>query len=264
MTVVDQGVMNCTATRADESSRLRKADLHVHSCHDGWGDGNQTVAELFRYVQEETDLSLFAITDHDSVAAAYEGRELHTCGQYRFDFLPGVEVTTLSGHLLCYFPGEIVDVPSLRPLWWTVRYVHKHNGICVAAHPIYPPWFWRTLLRDLGKDEHHLDGVEVINGSVKSVRAQTQLQAVGELLTRKTALVGNSDAHDQRAIGSAYTTFPGCTVEEYLAALRSGTVQAHRGHQATIPTHARWFTRRRAMTRPGWVRNLYRQVISRR
>ena len=48
-----------------------KADLHAHTCHDGWGDGNQTVERLLRYVEEKTDLDLFAITDHDSTDAAH-------------------------------------------------------------------------------------------------------------------------------------------------------------------------------------------------
>src|SRR5438105_3570115 len=129
---------------------MGKADLHAHSCHDSWGDGNQDVAELFRYVQEQTDLDLFAITDHDSTDAARAGIELHRRGGYRFDFLPGVEVTNQAGHLLCYFPSrEVHDIPSLRPFWWTVRYARERGAICIAAHPVYPPWLAVTIRRGL-------------------------------------------------------------------------------------------------------------------
>ena len=97
--------------------------MHSHTCHDAWGDGNQTVETLLRYVEENTDLDLFAITDHDSTDAARAAWRLHRKGGYRFGFIPGVEVTNQSGHLLCYFPeGNIVEVPSLRPFWSTVRY----------------------------------------------------------------------------------------------------------------------------------------------
>src|SRR5579863_5472431 len=88
---------------------LSKADLHIHTCHDGWGDGNDTVEEIFDFVESQTDLDLIALTDHDSTEASREGRSIHSAGRYRFEFLPGCEVTTTSGHLICYFPGEIHD-----------------------------------------------------------------------------------------------------------------------------------------------------------
>src|SRR5579872_6136844 len=129
---------------------MGKADLHAHTCHDAWGDGNQGVRELFRYVEEETDLNVFGITDHDSIDAARAGWQLHRSGSYRFGFLPGVEVTNRAGHLLCYFPeGNIVDVPSFRQFWWTVRFVQERGGICIPAHPVYPPWLAGIIARGL-------------------------------------------------------------------------------------------------------------------
>src|SRR5579864_6198931 len=116
---------------------MGKADLHVHTCHDSWGDGNQTVAKLFRYVEEDTDLDVFGISDHDSADAARAGWEHYRSGSFRFAYLPGVEVTNRAGHLLCYFPaGNVVDIPSFRPFWWTVRYAQERGAICIAAHPI--------------------------------------------------------------------------------------------------------------------------------
>lgn len=236
-----------------------RADLHAHSRHDRWGDGNQTVEELLRYVEEQTNLDIFAITDHDSTDAARAAREEHGRGTYRFAFLPGVEVTNTAGHLLCYFPGEIFDVPSLRSFWWTVQYVHERGGICIPAHPIYPPWLRATLLRDLGRPGLQVDAVEAENGGI-SPRAQWRLRALGEKLQGKVALVGNSDAHHRIAIGSVYTVFPGSTIEDYLAALTAGTTRPCRATDIDIPRGARLFSWRRSMTRPGWVRNLYRQM----
>lgn len=239
---------------------MGRADLHAHSAHDAWGDGNQSVARLFAYVESETDLDLFAITDHDSTDAAREGRELHARGTYRFDFLPGVEITNQSGHLLCYFPGDIFDVPSLRPFWWTVRYVHDRGGICVPAHAVYPPWLKHTLLRHVGNRGYQLDGVEVVNGGI-GPRAQTRLDALAASLAGRVARVGNSDAHHESAISSVYTEFPGRSVADYVRALRDKTTIPHRRARVDMPREARAFTRRRSMTRPGWVRNLYRQAI---
>lgn len=240
---------------------MGKADLHAHTCHDSWGDGNQTVEELFRYVAEETDLDLFAITDHDSTDAARAAWDLYQRRGYRFGFLPGVEVTNQAGHLLCYFPdGNIVDIPSLRPFWWTVRYAHRHGAICVAAHPVYPPWLATTIVRGIEQGQV-LDGVEVINAGI-SEGAQGKLDGVAQRLASLVALLGNSDAHDRRAIGAAYTRFPGSTVDDFRHALVERATEPVFVDWPEIDPAARRFTTRRSMTRPGWVRNLWREVQS--
>lgn len=236
-----------------------KADLHAHTCHDSWGDGNQTVEDLFRYVEDETDLDLFAITDHDSTDAAQAGWDRYQRGSYRFGFLPGVEVTNQAGHLLCYFPdGNIVDIPSLRPFWWTVRYAHQHGAICVAAHPVYPPWIAATIERGLASGER-LDGIEAINAGIGE-GAQRKLNGIAARLGERVAIVGNSDAHDASAIGAASTSFPGRTVGDYLKALQGRTTEPVFSHRPEIAREARRFTTRRSMTRPGWVRNLWREM----
>lgn len=238
---------------------MGKADLHAHTCHDGWGDGNQRVEDLFRWVDEQTDLDLFAITDHDSTAAGRAGLALHRRGGYRFGFLPGVEVTNQAGHLLCYFPsGEIHDIPSLRPFWWTVRYAQERGAICIAAHALYPPWLPLVIRRGLARG-WRLDGFESVNAGI-SERAQRKLGAIAATLAPHLALVGNSDAHDQSAVEAAYTEFPGSTAGDFLAALRQRQTLPVFTARPHIPEEARRFTARRSMTRPGWVRNLWREL----
>src|SRR5947209_8923068 len=169
------------------------ADLHAHTCHDAWGDGNQDVYDLLRYVEEKTDLDIVAITDHDSTTAARAAWDLFRRGGYRFSFLPGVEVTNRAGHLLCYFPsGEITDIPSLRPFWWTVRYAQQRGAICVAAHPVYPPWLATTMTQGL-KRGRRLDALEAVNCSI-SAEAQGKLDEIARRLAPEVALVANSDA----------------------------------------------------------------------
>lgn len=238
---------------------MGKADLHLHSCHDAWGDGNDSVPDILAYVQEETDLDLLAITDHDSTEGGRAARELHAAGSYRFDFLPGTEVTTRAGHLLCYFPNEVVDVPSLRSLSWTTRFVHEHGGFCVLAHPVYPPWLRRSLIYPHSRTIHMVEAIEVVNAGL-STGAQAKLDGMAAGLKGRAPLVGNSDAHHKAAIASAYTEFPGRSVADYLTALGRKTTRAARGQRVSMPPDARAFTRRRSMTRPGWVRNVYREV----
>jgi predicted metal-dependent phosphoesterase TrpH len=243
---------------ADES-RLGKADLHMHSRHDSWGDGNSTVREIFEYVESSTDLDLIALTDHDSTAASREGQLLHRRKVYRFGFVPGVETTTTSGHLLCYFPDEIVDVPSLRSLETTARFVHQHGGFCVLAHPVYPPWTRRACLNPQSRILGLVDGVEVINGGL-SPAAQAKLDVIGAALTDRIGLMGNSDAHHDRAIGSSLTTFPGRTVQDLLVALQDRKTRPTHSERVNMPRGARLFTTRRSMTKPGWVRNVYQEL----
>ena len=238
---------------------MGKADLHAHTCHDRWGDGNQSVEDLFRYVEEHTDLDVFAITDHDSGDAARAGWEIHRRGSYRFHYVPGVEVTNQAGHLLCYFPdGSVPQIPALRPFWWTVRYVQERGGICVAAHAVYPPWLTRVIHRGLA-DGGRIDGIEAINGGI-GTRARERLSVLARQFESKVGLVGNSDAHDQIAVGCAYTSFPGSTVDDFIRALRACQTEPVFVKQPEIESAARAFTRRRSMTHPSWVRNLWHQV----
>ncbi len=238
---------------------MGKADLHAHTCHDDWGDGNQTVDRLLRYVEERTDLDLFAITDHDSTDAARAAWVVHQRGGYRFDFIPGVEVTNQSGHLLCYFPtGNIVDVPSLRPFWTTVQFVHDRGGVCIPAHPVYPPWLTPSIVRAV-KRGVGLDGVEVVNAGI-SATAQERLDDLAPQFSPWVALVGNSDAHDQDAIGSAFTRYPGRGTDDFLHALYARRTEAVFVERLPMRREARAFTTRRSLTRPGWVRNVWREI----
>jgi PHP-associated len=238
--------------------KLGKADLHVHTCHDGWGDGNDTVLELFDFVEHHTDLDLFAITDHDSTDASRRGLDIHRSGNYRFDFLPGTEVTTTSGHLICYFPGEIVEVPSLRSLRSTVEFVHAHDGVCVMAHPVYPSWIRRRITTASSEELRFLDGVEIVNGGL-SAKTQAKLDVVSCLIDDRIGVVGNSDAHHHSHIATVYTEFPGSSKADYLAALSNRLTRPVRRERPDLPGSARRFTFRRSMTRPGWVRNFYRE-----
>lgn len=235
---------------------MGKADLHAHTCHDGWSDGNHFIEEIFRYVQEDTDLDVFAITDHDNPDSARAAMEIYRQGHYRFAFLPGVEVTNQSGHMLCYFPsGNVPHVPSLRPFWSTVRYVHSLGGICIAAHPVYPPWL--LSVASSPPEGERIDGVEAINAAI-SDRAQRKLDRIVE--GTALPLVGNSDAHHHDHIGAAYTEFPGHTLEDFLRALAEGTTRPVFVHRPQLEGEAKKFTSRRSKMRPAWVRNIWREL----
>ncbi|HEU0075114.1 MAG TPA: phosphotransferase, partial [Dehalococcoidia bacterium] len=76
---------------------MGKADLHIHTSH---GDGLDSVERIFEHVEAHTALDVIAITEHDSLETALNAREAWARRGYGFDFVPGVEVTTLEGHVV--------------------------------------------------------------------------------------------------------------------------------------------------------------------
>jgi hypothetical protein len=86
-----------------------KADLHIHTA---LGDGMAELPELLDYIEQQTDLDVIAVTDHDDIRGGLQARELWARGRYRFQVIVGAEVTAIQGHVLALFVEE--PVPSLR------------------------------------------------------------------------------------------------------------------------------------------------------
>ena len=210
-----------------------KADLHVHTSH---SDGMYNVSELLEYVESETDLDLIAVTDHDSLSGAWEARERCAKGHYRFDVIPGMEVTTIEGHVLALFVED--PPPSLRPVEETLAAIHRLGGVAVAAHP----FMWLTLgigLRPLRRvlastdDGVYLDALEVTH--------QTPIGRIGARKARRLnrkefglAEAGGSDAHFLPVIGTAYTEFEGRTTHDLQAALKAKTTRGVTGKHPSL------------------------------
>lgn len=84
---------------------MDRVDLHTHSTA---SDGINSPVELVSMAFEKS-LSLFSITDHDTLDGIPEGAA--TATKLGMEFLPGIELSVdleekgLSAHLLGYFPG---------------------------------------------------------------------------------------------------------------------------------------------------------------
>jgi predicted metal-dependent phosphoesterase TrpH len=207
---------------------LGTADLHIHT---RYGDGMATVAAVLAYAEERTDLDVVAITEHDTLRAADEARELHARGGYRFGLVTGEEVTTLDGHLLALFVDE--PVASFRRIEETLAEIHRQGGIAIAPHPL--SWLTRSIsartfdrVARIANDGVHFDAIEEYNmspaGRVSSTRAR-------RLNNERFALaaVGSSDAHFLPSIGTARTSFEGTTPADLRRAIESRSTVALRG-----------------------------------
>jgi predicted metal-dependent phosphoesterase TrpH len=199
---------------------MGKADLHIHT---RYGDGMATVPELLRHVDARTDVDVIAVTEHDTLRAADEARELHARGRFRFDLVCGEEVTTLDGHLLALFVDE--PIPSFRRIEETLAAIHRGGGLAVVPHPM--SWLTRSVservlarVAAVANDGVYFDAIEERNlspaGRVSSARARKLNRERFHL-----AAVGASDAHFLASVGCAYTTFDGATASDLRRAIET-------------------------------------------
>jgi predicted metal-dependent phosphoesterase TrpH len=203
--------------------RFLHGDLQVHTAH---GDGMASAAELFAHIESSTDLDLIAVTDHDDVRGALEARELHARGRYSFALVPGIELTTRSGHLLALWVEE--PIRSFRPLHETIAAIHRAGGVAVVPHPFSPMTRSvgrRALERVLALDDAEVRpvGIEVANATI----AGTVTRGRPLRLNRERyglAETGGSDAHFPEAVGSAVTVFEAPAGVDAVAALRRAIV----------------------------------------
>ncbi|MFN8638014.1 MAG: PHP-associated domain-containing protein [Dehalococcoidia bacterium] len=164
---------------------------------------------VLRYVEEHTDLSVLAVTDHDDVGGALVAREEHARGSFSFELVTGIEVTTLAGHLLALWVDE--PLRSFRSLPATIEAIHRAGGLAVVPHP------FSMATRSVGRraleavlaiedSGTHPDGLEVANPTLAGALTGNRPRALnrGRYALAET---GGSDAHFLDAIGSGVTIF---------------------------------------------------------
>lgn len=212
-----------------QGNKLGKADLHMHTTA---SDGMGTVEEVLEWVENNTDLDVVAITDHDEIRGAWAARELMAKRKYRFELIVGQEITSRHGHILIY--GVEEPFKMFQSLEQTVTWAHERGGIVVVPHPLS----FMTLsvgegkLRDLYSKSLMVEGIEALNPSIAGYVRRQRVQEVNADEFHISE-VGNSDAHFPRWIGTAYTTFEGHTAADLLAAMKAGNTKAH-GRYLTI------------------------------
>jgi predicted metal-dependent phosphoesterase TrpH len=202
------------------------ADLHIHSRH---GDGMASVADILTHVQNQRTLDVIAITEHDTLRAAEDARNVHARGDYNFDIISGIEITTLDGHLIALYIDD--PVPSFQRIEPTLAAIHARGGIAIAPHPlsrltrsIRAAVFDRVAAHNRN-DGVFFDAIEEHNmtpaGRYSSARARDLNRDRLQL-----AAIGSSDAHFLPAIGSARTVFRGDTAADLRAAIEQHATSA--------------------------------------
>lgn len=214
--------------KIEAMGHLGKADLHIHSCH---SDGRPTIPEILEYVENRTDLDVIAITDHDTMAGAFEARDLVAKKKYRFELVMGEEISSREGHILgLYLKEPIRHGMSARQ---TIKNIRRQGGIAIAAHPFehmrYRLPNGLTMdgvgLMTLMHERNYLHGVEIVNATPTLGEENLRASFINKTLLMR-AETGSSDAHICEAIGKGYTLFEGKTALDLRHALYHHQTQA--------------------------------------
>lgn len=175
-------------------------DLHCHSFFSG--DGVSSPEDLIAAARAK-GLHGFAITDHntcDCVSYLLDKGLMREDGQPVDGFLviPGVEVTTADGHLLCIG----ATLPNLKgtPAGEVCKIIHQHGGLAIPPHPYD---LFRAGIRQDTLDVIEIDAIEVFNAATTFKRYNRQAFEYAQM--RGLPMTAGSDAHHEAAIGTAYT-----------------------------------------------------------
>ena len=210
-----------------------KFDLHIHSRFSP--DSASCPKEILRRALQ-LSYGLIAITDHDANAEAFdwlvgegvlsaEGLLTSEWAE-RFGFpgitlsvLPGQEISTTTGHLLC-LGARLEPCPGILAVT-AMTEIHRQGGLAIAAHPFDD---WRAAYDPEELESLPFDAIEVFNGGATNAKVN---QAAGELAQRRRLPgVANSDGHTIAEIGR------GCSEAEVftsspLAPLRGSNLRVH-------------------------------------
>jgi predicted metal-dependent phosphoesterase TrpH len=204
-----------------------RLDLHVHSLHSP--DSRLSLEQIIGRLSY-VGLRGFALTDHNTVrghAALADLRSSHP----GYLFLPGVEVSTVEGHLLAY--GVHEAPPPHRPIVETIEWVRDQGGESVLSHP-----FRRS--HGVGRkvaESARVSAIETRNGHNSEI---ANLRAEEVAARRNLGATGGSDVHTLTDVGRAFTEFSPevASVDDLLENLRKRSTSAE-GKSMTVPGRLR-------------------------
>ena len=201
------------------------ADPH---CHTLASDGMVTATELV-HAAIKARLDLIAITDHDTMAAAWGEHDGVTV-------IRGEEVTTkwpAQTHVVGWFLEK--PVRGGMSIEDTVAAIHDQGGLAMIPHPFMPTYFGSiqpSMLRRL-IDKHPVDAIEMMSTvPMGSRRRQLLHDFYAQNKERLGAAVGASDCHfGSHDIGVIVTRYDG----DFRQAIQERATQPERMRTRNVP-----------------------------
>ena len=182
-------------------------DLHIHS--DASDDSVLTIESIVAQART-IGLDGIAITDHNAISNALKAMEYNSRD---FKIIPGIEVSSVDGHILCLGVEEYIDFHQSAKD--TIEIAHELGGIAVAAHPYDK---LRGGVGDLSFmldfDAIELNGRNII-GNGRAIQAAEQ---------HNIPLIGASDAHTLQEIGTICTK---TDKKDVLKAIKDGKCEIY-------------------------------------
>ena len=186
--------------QAAGSSPRYFADLHTHS--NASFDSLASPASLVRTAAAR-GLTHLAITDHDRIDGALEGRAAAAELAPGLTVITGEEVRTVDGDLICLFLERAIP-PGLSAAE-TIAEARAQGGLVGIPHPF--DRFRGSLLRDAGMERLAplVDWVEGHNARVALGRGNERAAEFAR--SQDLGQVAVSDAHSAFEVAVAYTVF---------------------------------------------------------
>lgn len=175
-------------------------DLHTHTYFSG--DGVSSPEDNIAAARKK-GLHGFAVTDHntcDAVTYLLDKGLMRANGQPVDGFLiiPGQEVTTDEGHLLCI--GATLPNLKGKPAREVCELIHERGGLAIPPHPYD---LFRAGIREPVLETLPIDALEVFNAATTLRRYN--VFAFKYAQARGLPMTAASDAHHCAALGTAYT-----------------------------------------------------------
>ena len=175
-------------------------DLHTHTFFSG--DGVSSPEELIAAAKAK-GLNGVAITDHntcDAINYLIDKGLMRMDGSAVDNFLvvPGVEVTTAEGHLLCI--GATLPFLKGKPALDVCHMIHERGGLAIPPHPYD---LFRAGIRFATLETLPVDALEVFNAATTLRRYNRYAFKYAQ--ARGLPMTAASDAHHAAAVGTAYT-----------------------------------------------------------
>lgn len=200
---------------------LHSFDLHLHTF---FSRDAVHSPEMMIAAAKKKGLSGIAITDHDTCQGVeYLRRQglIRDDGEAVDGFLivPGVEVSTREGHLLCL--GTTLPYMKGKPATEVVAAIQERGGIAIAPHAYDR---FRAGIREEVLNDLDLAAVETFNAAVSMKRFNTHASNYAK--RRGLARTAASDAHHAGVVGVSSTSYelPRLSQTALVAALPQGGI----------------------------------------
>lgn len=200
-------------------------DLHIHSCYSE--DAKGTPKEIIKRLKK-LGLDGACITDHNTLRGSLEALKERSDD---FIIIPGVEISTLEGHILAI--GVKEDIPRDRHVDETVDLILDAGGIPVVPH------LFRMMSgikrRNLESIVDRINAIEVFNSCSLS---KTNIKVAKVARELNLGGTGGSDAHDPEFAGYGYTIIDSTdyNVDSILSEIERGRTW---GDGKTLPLEIR-------------------------